>query len=137
MQTEPAAELDGFARTETLNSPPTLSPDQGSPIYADPLTLRQHKRANVTRQHIKQDFTGASHRKIKKFYMRQNDLIDQFLQGSDEERLAVLDMKKNDPKIMFAIYASSIVHVCLFVIQSYAAISTDHCLFLPLQQTHS
>jgi uncharacterized membrane protein YgdD (TMEM256/DUF423 family) len=61
---------------------------------------------------------------VKKFYTRQNALIDQFLQSGDEERLAALDTIENGPKVRFAVNASFVVNFCLFVIQLYAAIST-------------
>jgi hypothetical protein len=73
---------------------------------------------------MKDEHPKANKKKMKKFYTRQNALIDQFLQSGDEERLAALDMEVNGPKIKFAIYASSGVNFCLFIIQMYAAIST-------------
>ena len=80
---------------------------------ADPLGLTQHKRPNVTNK-----------RRMKKFYTRQNALIDQFLESGDEERLAAMDTLENGPKVKFAVNASFCVNFFLFVIQLYAAIST-------------
>lgn len=90
----------------------------------DPLGLSQHKRANVTQRQMEVDYPDANKRHMKKFYTRQNALIDQFLQSGDEERLAALDTMENGPKVKFAVNASFVVNFCLFVIQLYAAIST-------------
>jgi divalent metal cation (Fe/Co/Zn/Cd) transporter len=70
------------------------------------------------------DYPQANKRRMKKFYTRQNALIDQFLESGDEERLAALDTLENGPKVKFAVNASFIVNFFLFVIQLYAAIST-------------
>jgi hypothetical protein len=90
----------------------------------DPMELSQWKRLNVTTKQLKADYPKAKIRKMKKFYSRQNALIDQFLQSGDEERLAALDMEQNGPKIKFAIYGSAGVNFCLFIIQMYAAVTT-------------
>lgn len=92
--------------------------------YEDPLSLGAYKRPNVSAKQLKVEHPKANKRKLKKFYTQQNQLIDQFLQSGDEERLGVLDMEANGPKIKFAIYMSSGVNFCLFVIQMYAAITT-------------
>ena len=73
---------------------------------------------------MKTDYPTANKRHMKKFYTRQNALIDQFLQSGDEERLAALDTIENGPKVKFAVNASFAVNFCLFIIQMYAAIST-------------
>ncbi|OAL55437.1 hypothetical protein IQ07DRAFT_582924 [Pyrenochaeta sp. DS3sAY3a] len=91
---------------------------------ADPLDLGRHRRENVTERQMKTEHPTAKPRHMKKFYTRQNALIDQFLQSGDEERLAALDHLKNGPKVRFAVNASFIVNFCLFIIQLYAAIST-------------
>lgn len=90
----------------------------------DPLDLGKHRRPGVTRRQMKEDHPNAKEKSMKKFYTRQNALIDQFLQSGDEERLAALDMVENGPKIRFAVNASFVVNFCLFIIQLYAAIST-------------
>ncbi|KAF9732023.1 hypothetical protein PMIN06_000194 [Paraphaeosphaeria minitans] len=90
----------------------------------DPLGLGQHKRANVTQRQMEVDYPSANKRHMKKFYTRQNALIDQFLESGDEERLAALDTLENGPKVKFAVNASFVVNFFLFVIQLYAAIST-------------
>lgn len=92
--------------------------------YEDPLSLGPYKRPNVSAKQLKVEHPKANKRKLKKFYTQQNQLIDQFLQSGDEERLQALDMEANGPKIKFAIYMSSGVNFCLFVIQMYAAITT-------------
>ncbi|KAI1541168.1 MMT1 Co Zn Cd cation transporter [Pyrenophora tritici-repentis] len=93
-------------------------------VNTDPLDLRKHLRDDVTQKQLKADYPLAKPRHMKKFYTRQNALIDQFLQSGDEERLAALDQLENGPKVRFAVNASFVVNFCLFVIQMYAAIST-------------
>lgn len=90
----------------------------------DPLDLIRHKRPDVSQRQMKVDHPKADKRRMKKFYTRQNALIDQFLQSGDEERLAAIDTMENGPKVKFAVNASFIVNFCLFIIQMYAAIST-------------
>ncbi|KAF2179071.1 hypothetical protein K469DRAFT_754138 [Zopfia rhizophila CBS 207.26] len=90
----------------------------------DPLDLGRHRRSNVSQRQMKIDHPAANKRHMKKFYTRQNALIDQFLQSGDEERLAAIDAMENGPKVKFAVNASFTVNLCLFVIQLYAAIST-------------
>jgi hypothetical protein len=102
---------------ETVNN-------EEQPQYEDPLSLSQHKKADVSRKQLKVDHPKADKKKLKKFYTRQNDLIDTFLASGDEERLGILDMQANGLKIKIAVYGSSAVNFCLFVIQMYAAIST-------------
>lgn len=90
----------------------------------DPLGFGQHKRCNITTKQLKQDYPKAKPRKIKKYYSKQNTLIDQFLGSGDEERLAALDLEENGTKIKIAVYGSFLINLGLFVIQLYAAIST-------------
>lgn len=90
----------------------------------DPLSLGEQKRPNISRGQMKSEYPKAKPKRMKSFYNRQNELIDQFLNSGDEERAKALDTVKNGPKVKFAVNASSAVNVCLFVIQLYAAIST-------------
>jgi hypothetical protein len=90
----------------------------------DPLNLGRHRRENISQKQMKSDYPLGKPRHMKKFYTRQNALIDQFLQSGDEERLAALDQVENGPKVRFAVNASFIVNFFLFIIQMYAAIST-------------
>ncbi|KAF2878264.1 cation diffusion facilitator 1 [Massariosphaeria phaeospora] len=90
----------------------------------DPLDLGRHRRSNITQKQMKEDHPAAAPRRMKKFYTRQNALIDQFLESGDEERLAALDTIENGPKVKFAVNASFVVNFFLFIIQMYAAIST-------------
>lgn len=92
-------------------------------VNEDPLDLGRHRR-DVTQKQMKADHPLAKPKHMKKFYTRQNALIDQFLQSGDEERLAALDHLQNGPKVRFAVNASFLVNFCLFIIQMYAAIST-------------
>ncbi|KAH7411664.1 cation efflux family-domain-containing protein [Phaeosphaeria sp. MPI-PUGE-AT-0046c] len=92
---------------------------------ADPLGYGRHRRENISQKQMKAEHPLAKPRHMKKFYTRQNALIDQFLQSGDEERLAALDHLENGPKVKFAVNASFVVNFFLFIIQMYAAISTD------------
>ncbi|KAI1141288.1 cation efflux family-domain-containing protein [Hypoxylon sp. FL0543] len=91
---------------------------------ADPLNFGRHRRENVTQRQMKIDHPNGNKRALKKFYSRQNELIDQFLGADDEERLQVEEDARVAPKIKFAVNASFTVNFCLFVIQLYAAVST-------------
>ncbi|CAI6333891.1 unnamed protein product [Periconia digitata] len=110
------AAANAYAKDQILEAT-TLNGD-------DPLDLGRHKRPDVTQRQMKLDHPEANKRRMKKFYTRQNTLIDQFLQSGDEERLAAIDTMENGPKVKFAVNASFIVNFCLFIIQMYAAIST-------------
>lgn len=91
----------------------------------DPYALRDSKRADVTRRSILVDYPKAKKpKKIKKYYNRQNALIDSFLGSADEETLEHEDALKNGGKVKFAVYGSSTVNFFLFIIQLYAAVST-------------
>ncbi|KAK2786765.1 hypothetical protein FQN52_007651 [Onygenales sp. PD_12] len=92
--------------------------------HDDPLSLQRHKKAELSRSSIKADYPSGNHRKIHKYYTRQNALIDQFLESGDEERLAALDFEKNGGKVRWAVNLSFAVNFFLFIIQMYAAIST-------------
>ncbi|KAK9770939.1 putative Cation efflux family-domain-containing protein [Seiridium cardinale] len=91
---------------------------------SDPLNFGRHRRDNVTRRQMKIDHPKGDKKQLKKFYNKQNALIDQFLGADDEERLAVEEDARVAPKIKFAVNASFVVNFCLFAIQLYAAIST-------------
>ncbi|KAI1090443.1 hypothetical protein F5B19DRAFT_322632 [Rostrohypoxylon terebratum] len=90
----------------------------------DPMNIGRHRRENVSRRQMKIDHPNGNKKALKKFYSRQNELIDQFLGADDEERLQIEEDARVAPKIKFAVNASFTVNFCLFVIQLYAAIST-------------
>ncbi|KAF2786435.1 hypothetical protein K505DRAFT_318469 [Melanomma pulvis-pyrius CBS 109.77] len=90
----------------------------------DPLDLARHRRGDISKEEMKAAHPSANKRHMRKFYTRQNALIDQFLESGDEERLAALDTLANGPKVKFAVNASFAVNCFLFIIQMYAAIST-------------
>ncbi|KAI9054943.1 hypothetical protein LZ554_002086 [Drepanopeziza brunnea f. sp. 'monogermtubi'] len=87
----------------------------------DPYSLRAAKYEDVTKQNILQRHKT---RKVKRYYKRQNALIDAYLGAHDEEAAEVEDQKENGGKIKFAVYGSTSVNLFLFVIQVYAAVST-------------
>jgi len=57
-------------------------------------------------------------------YNRQNALIDAYLGSTDEESLEIEDNLQNGGKVKFAVNASFVCNFFLFVIQTYAAVST-------------
>ncbi|KAK3898641.1 cation efflux family-domain-containing protein [Staphylotrichum tortipilum] len=90
----------------------------------DPMNIGRHRRETVTQRQMKLDHPNGNKRKLKKYYTRQNELIDQFLGANDEERATAVEEARLVPKIRFAVHASFSVNFCLFVIQMYAAVST-------------
>ncbi|TKW58545.1 Metal tolerance protein 7 [Colletotrichum tanaceti] len=90
----------------------------------DPYDFGRHRRDNVSKKQMAIEHPKGNKRKLKKFYNRQNVLIDQFLGAEDEERQQVAEDARMGPKIKFAVNASFTANFCLFVIQLYAAVST-------------
>ncbi|KAI0021819.1 cation efflux family-domain-containing protein [Xylariomycetidae sp. FL0641] len=125
-----AAEKPSSTIEATAADPPAAADGAGAGAAvveidpADPLDFGRHRRDNVTQRQMKIEHPKGNKRKLKKFYTRQNELIDQFLGADDEERLQVEEDVRMAPKIAFAVNASFTVNCCLFVIQLYAAIST-------------
>ncbi len=87
----------------------------------DPYSLRTSKYEDFTKQTIIQRHKT---RKVKKYYNRQNALIDAYLGSADEEAAEIEDEKDNGGKVKFAVYGSTTVNLFLFIIQLYAAVST-------------
>jgi len=102
----------------------TLGGSSSSVDPSDPLGIGRHRRENVSKKQIKIDHPKGNKKQIKKYYTRQNELIDKFLGADDEERAALDESIKYAPKIKFAVNASFCVNLFLFVIQMYAAITT-------------
>ena len=111
-------DVDSIERAPSETIAPTVDSND------DPLGFGQLKRGNVTTKQLKEDYPKARPRKMKKYYSKQNALIDQFLGSGDEERLAALDLEENGKKIKIAVYGSFLINLALFIIQLYAAIST-------------
>jgi hypothetical protein len=107
---------------------PSRQPTQNSSSVeineADPMNFGRHRRENVTQRQMKIDHPNGNKKALKKYYTRQNELIDQFLGADDEERATSEEDARLAPKIKFAVNASFTVNFCLFIIQMYAAIST-------------
>lgn len=100
-------------------------PDQANEVDpTDPYALRGHKREKYTYRKEETGLSQRRHKKVKKYYNRQNALIDAYLSSADEEALELQDNLKNGGKVRFAVNASFVCNACLFVIQLYAAIST-------------
>jgi len=90
----------------------------------DPYSLQAAKREDISTKTILEAHPKGKVRKIKKYYNRQNALIDAYLGSSDEEALEIEDTLQNGGKVKFAIHASFGVNFFLFIIQMYAAVST-------------
>ncbi|SPO04852.1 related to Metal tolerance protein 7 [Cephalotrichum gorgonifer] len=123
----PATNAEDTSSPEpTVTSAPNETMVNGTHVFnpADPLGFGRHRRENTSTAQMKTDHPNAKPRKVKKFYTRQNKLIDQFLGADDEERLAIEEDIRMGPRIRFAVNASFLANFCLFVIQTYAAIST-------------
>ncbi|OLN85297.1 Metal tolerance protein 10 [Colletotrichum chlorophyti] len=109
---------------------PTTNPDGAETptidtfYRPDPYDFGRHRRDNVSKKQMAIEHPTGNKKKLKKFYTRQNDLIDQFLGAEDEERQQIAEDARMGPKIKFAVNASFTVNFCLFVIQLYAAVST-------------
>lgn len=96
-------------------------------VNGDPYSLRSRKKEDISSRAIHEGHpTGKSKKvkKIKKYYSRQNALIDAYLGSNDEEAAEIEDTKQYGGQVKFAINASFTVNFCLFIIQMYAAIST-------------
>lgn len=113
----PSLEKSGSAipTTNTAVSPAEL---------LDPLNLARHRREDVSTRQMKIEYPKANKRRLKKYYTKQNELIDRYLGADDEEQLKVEEDARVAPKIAFAVNASFVTNFCLFIIQMYAAIST-------------
>jgi hypothetical protein len=103
---------------------PSMSSSAVEVDEADPMNFGRHRRDNVTQRQMKLEHPNGNKRLLKRYYTRQNELIDQFLGADDEERATSEEDARLAPKIKFAVNASFVVNFCLFVIQMYAAIST-------------
>jgi hypothetical protein len=93
----------------------------------DPYALRGYKREDGSNDSTPVDTSNLTRRKgkkVKKYYNRQNALIDAYLGSHEEEQLEIEDTLKNGGKVKFAVNASFVVNFFLFIIQMYAAIST-------------
>ncbi|KAG8165373.1 hypothetical protein KVR01_005648 [Diaporthe batatas] len=109
-----------------FHGPASSSNRTGSTAFdpADPLNYGRMRKDDVSKAQMKKEHPTGNKRKLRKYYTRQNELIDQFLGAGDEERAGIAEEVKMGPKIRFAVNASFGVNFCLFVIQLYAAVST-------------
>lgn len=114
------------AEASDFDGPASSSNRTGSTAFdpSDPLNYARMRKDNVSRAQMKKEHPTGNKRKLKKYYTRQNELIDQFLGAGDEERAGIAEEVKMGPRIRFAVNASFAVNFCLFVIQLYAAVST-------------
>jgi len=112
---------------ESIAPSSTVGDIEAVDISGDPYSLRGYKRDDAQTSATQQVVPNRSRRKqkkIKKYYNRQNALIDAYLGSNEEEQLEIEDTIQNGGKVRFAINASFICNFCLFVIQMYAAVST-------------
>lgn len=130
--------------TTSIQKPVTRSMDETDPIEPisvsgssleegrssssdDPYMLKGYIRDTVQTKFTQQVVptrAGRKQRKVKKYYNRQNALIDAYLGSGEEEQFEIDDAIKNGGKVKFAVNASFVCNFCLFIIQMYAAIST-------------
>ena len=93
----------------------------------DPYSLRVSKREDDDNNKRKSILKVPSHGKargVKKYYNRQNALIDAYLNNSEEEATEVEDTLQNGWKVKLAVNGSFSVNFFLFIILIYAAVST-------------
>ncbi|TVY91128.1 Metal tolerance protein [Lachnellula willkommii] len=97
-------------------------------ILEDPYSLRAAKwedsNPTTNRNSILHPRKTRHVKKFKKYYNRQNALIDAYLEANDEEATEIQDQIDNGWKVKLAVYGSFSVNAFLFVIQIYAAVST-------------
>lgn len=131
IQPQPPTEAGPLESKKPITQDPEvdISPSSTYEIEAggDPYALQAYKRDDVLNNSTQQVPVKRSRRKtkkIKKYYNRQNALIDAYLGSHEEEQAEVDDTIKNGGKVKFAVNASFVVNFFLFVIQMYAAIST-------------
>lgn len=94
---------------------------------SDPYMLKGYIRDTVQTKFTQQVVptrAGRKQRKVKKYYNRQNALIDAYLGSGEEEQFEIDDALKNGGKVKFAVNASFLCNFGLFIIQMYAAVST-------------
>lgn len=127
-----------------FDGPASSSNRTGSTAFdpADPLNYARMRKDDVSKAQMKKEHPTGNKRKLRKYYTRQNDLIDQFLGAGDEERAGVAEEVKMGPRIRFAVNASFGVNFCLFCIQLYAAVSTGslsvwHIMNMSIKRRHS
>lgn len=58
----------------------------------DPFDIARLKRPSLSTKELKRDHPGGKARSLKKYYTRQNDLIDSYLGSAKEEEADDLDM---------------------------------------------
>jgi hypothetical protein len=122
-QVAPAATAPGVLEDAILPAP-SASGASSQTAGGDPLNYGQFKRQNTSFKQIKADHPAGNKKKIKKYYTRQNELIDKFLGAEDEEANKIEEDARYKPKIKFAVNASFAVNLFLFIMQLYAAIAT-------------
>jgi hypothetical protein len=80
---------------ETKNSDITPSVQPPSQDSEDPFSLSQLRRVNLDKKVLKAEHPQAKLKEIRKFYDRQNELIEAYLGSSGEEAAGNLDMGAN------------------------------------------
>lgn len=77
----------GNSGNETITSDETTA--QAIP---DPYSLTQYKRSNLNKKALRAEYPKGKPRELKKYYTRQNELIDAYLGSTEEEAAQDLDM---------------------------------------------
>ncbi|EXJ62592.1 hypothetical protein A1O7_03030 [Cladophialophora yegresii CBS 114405] len=120
VQEEPPAGSTVPARSRSLEQ----SNEDQIASSKDPYSLQGYKVDSEGLGESNNKLSSRRQTRVKKYYNRQNALIDAYLGSNDEEKLEAEDRLKNGGKVRFAVNASFACNFCLFVIQMYAAIST-------------
>jgi hypothetical protein len=89
-----------------------------------PVSSSREDDDNNKRKSILKVPSHGKARGVKKYYNRQNALIDAYLNSSEEEATEVEDTLQNGWKVKLAVNGSFSVNCFLFIIQIYAAVST-------------
>jgi hypothetical protein len=73
------------------NVPTKTSAGISQDAAADPFSLSQYKRSDLDKKALRADYPKGRPRELKKYYKRQNSLIEAYLGSADEEAAEDLD----------------------------------------------
>jgi hypothetical protein len=126
-KSQPQTTTQDDSITSSMDIEPSTDADTITMDLEDPYSLRASKREDDDNNKRKSILKVPSHgkaRRVKKYYNRQNALIDAYLNSADEEAAEAEDALQNGWKVKLAVNGSFSVNFFLFIIQMYAAVST-------------
>ncbi|CZR68504.1 uncharacterized protein PAC_18403 [Phialocephala subalpina] len=85
---------------------------------------QQPNTSNTSPQHTARPASKPKYSRVKKYYNRQNVLLDAFLGNDDKERLEIEDTFRDAGRAKLAIHASFGCDLCLVFVYLYASTST-------------